>query len=254
MTAALEFRGVTVRYPGASRPAVDELDLTIERGEIVALVGPSGAGKSTMIGLANGLTLPSQGRVEVLGVDTRELGRRRHRSTRARVGTVHQDFALVDSLRVVHNVAAGRLGTWGPWRALRSLLRPRDVEEISQVLHRVGVGDKIWERTANLSGGQKQRVAIARALFQQPVLFLADEPASNLDPTRSKSVLDILVEAAEVDDRALVTSLHDAPLAQSHCQRVIGLAEGRVVFDLPAGEVTEELLVDLYALEDPEGP
>ena len=247
----LRLSAVTVRYTPGGVAAVDNLDLSVGPGERVALVGPSGAGKSSILAVANGLVLPSSGRAEVFGVETTVLSRREHRATRRRIGTVHQDFALVGSLRVLHNVAAGRLGTWGRMRAIRSLIRPTDRDEIHAVLERVGIAEKIWHRTDQLSGGQQQRVAIARLLFQQPDLLLADEPVSSLDPTRSKSVLDVLVEACDAHPgRALVTSIHDAPLAVSHFTRVIGLRDGRTVFDEPTRNVTPEMLDRLYAFED----
>jgi phosphonate transport system ATP-binding protein len=247
----LRLDAVTVRYTPGGIAAVDGLDLSVGPGERVALVGPSGAGKSSILAVANGLVLPSAGTAEVFGVDTTVLSHRDHRATRRRIGTVHQDFALVGSLRVIHNVAAGRLGTWGPLRAIGSLIRPTDRDEIQAVLERVGIPEKLWYRTDQLSGGQQQRVAIARLLFQQPDLLLADEPVSSLDPTRSKSILDVLVEACEADPaRALVTSIHDAPLALSHFTRIVGLRDGKTVFDEPARNVTPEMLDRLYAFED----
>lgn len=216
-------------------------------------MGPSGAGKSTIIALANGLVLPSDGSVHTLGVDSRALGRSAHRTVREQIGTVHQDFALVGPLRVAHNVAAGRLGRWGRLRTLASLIRLAEAHEVAAALDRVGIADKLWERADQLSGGQQQRVAIARVVFQQPRLVLADEPVSNLDPARSKSVLDVLLEVVEEEPgRTLVASLHDADLALSHCQRVVGLRDGRVQWDLPAASVTAEMLADLYAFEDVE--
>lgn len=248
----LSFAGVTVRYGAAGPPAIEGLDLEIGDGERVALVGPSGAGKSTLIGLANGLRLPTEGRVEVFGVDTRELGRRNHRPTRRRVGTVHQGFALVGPLRVAHNVAAGRLGSWGALRALRTLIRPSDSGAIAQVLTEVGIPEKIWDRTDQLSGGQQQRVAIARLLFQGADLMLADEPVSSLDPANSKAMLEVLREVCNAHaGRTLVASLHDAPLALSHCDRVIGLRDGRIEFDAPANSLDETDLAELYAFERP---
>lgn len=250
----LTFRGVTVRYGDNGQTALSGLDLSVEPGEIVALVGPSGAGKSTILGLAAGLVLPSEGSVEVMGIDTEVLGLRRHRSVRAEIGTIHQSFALVGPLRVAHNVAAGRLGRWGWPTALRSLIRPVAVDEIAENLERVGIGDKLWERTDRLSGGQQQRVAIARTLFQRPQLFLADEPCSALDPARADAVMEVLTQAVNGDTsggdrRALITSLHDAPLATRHCHRVVGLRDGIIEFDLPASEVSDALLSELYAIE-----
>jgi len=233
---------------------VRNLDLTVEPGEIVALVGPSGAGKSTVLRLAAGLVLPTAGAVEVLGVDTTTLGRRSHRSVRSRIGSIHQSFALVGPLRVAQNVAAGRLGRWGLVTALRSLVRPGDIDDVRADLDRVGIADKLWERADRLSGGQQQRTAVARLLHQEPDLILADEPCSALDPARADAVLAVLT--AEVrrgigqgSDRALVASLHDAPLAIRHCDRIIGLRAGRVDFDLPAGQVGQQQLGRLYALD-----
>lgn len=251
MTLALDLRGVTVRYRGAPTPAVVGLDLQIPAGERVALVGPSGAGKSTIISLANGLVLPTGGSVHTLGVDTRSLADRRHRDVRRQVGTVFQDFALVGPLRVAHNVAAGRLGEWSRLRALASLFRPREVPQIAAALERVGIADKLWERADQLSGGQQQRVAVARVAFQAPRLLLADEPVSSLDPAWSNLVLEVLVESVEsAPGRTLVTSLHDADLALRHCERIVGLRDGRVHFDLPAASVSAGMLTDLYAFEE----
>lgn len=246
---ALRFHDVSVTYGGAD-PAIDHFDLTIEPGERVALVGPSGAGKSTLIALANGRVQPTMGTVEVLGCDTTDLVQRRHRGTRRRIGTVYQNFALVGPLRVVHNVAAGRLGHWGGLRALRSLVRPVELDAIAASLELVGVADKLWDRVDQLSGGQQQRVAVARALFQEPDLLLADEPVSSLDPALSVAVLDVLGHSrAEAPDRTLLVSLHDPLLAATHADRIIGLRQGRIYFDLPAREVTSAWLADLYAFE-----
>lgn len=246
----LQLSNVTVKYNGGADSAVDSLDLVIDPGERVALVGPSGSGKTTILGLANGTVLPTTGTVRILGVDSSVIDRRKYRSTRCRVATVYQDFALVPSLRVAHNVAAGRLGSWTIMHALMSLVRPAAREEVLEVLHVVGIPEKLWARTDSLSGGQQQRVAIARALFQQPDLLLADEPVSSLDPARSRAILDVLVDAVErAPSRTLVASIHDAPLALSHFDRVVGLQEGKLVFDLPATEVNSERLDALYAIE-----
>lgn len=247
----LDFADVTVQYPNAPSPALRGLNLSIGEGERVALIGPSGAGKSTVLSLATGLALPTSGTVSVLGVDSAELGGRAHRSVRRRIGLVRQDFALVGSLRVAHNVSAGRLGTWSIWTALRSLVRPRDLEEISEALRKVGIADKLWERADQLSGGQQQRTAIARALFQSPDLLVADEPVSALDPARSGAVLEVLTaDAASGSGSSVVASLHDAPLACAHFDRIVALRDGALVFDLKPELVTEEMLEELYRLEE----
>ena len=246
----LELSDVTVRYGRGGAVALDGVSLTVSAGERVALVGPSGAGKTTVLSLANGLVLPTTGTVRVLGVDSRRLGARAERATRRLVGTVPQGNALVGPLRVAQNVAAGRLGRWGALEALRTLVRPRDLDEIVDVLRRVGIADKLWERADRLSGGQQQRVAIARALFQGARLLLADEPVSALDPGRSADVLDVLRRAVDDDPgRALVSSLHDAPLAVAASTRIVALRDGRIVFDLPAADVDGDRLDRLYEIE-----
>ena len=252
----IAFDGVTVRYSSGGGPAIDDLTLRIGAGERVALVGPSGAGKSTVLRLAAGLTLPTSGEVRILGVNSAELGRRTHRPLRRRIGIISQDFSLIGPLRVASNVAAGRLGTASWLRAVRSLVRPGPIEEISAALDAVGIADKVWDRADQLSGGQQQRTAIARALFQQPDLLLADEPVSSLDPARSDAVMGVLAEShLAADDhpaerRALVASMHDAPLALRHCDRIVALHSGRIRFDLPSSEVTDAMLTDLYLIDD----
>lgn len=217
-------------------------------GERVALVGPSGAGKSTALGLGAGLVLPTSGAVHVLGVDSVELGRRVHRSHRSRIGIVSQDFSLIGPLRVAQNVASGRLGRWSWLQAMKALVRPGPIEEIVDSLERVGISEKLWERADQLSGGQQQRTAIARVLFQGPDLILADEPVSALDPARSDAVMTELVAAA-AGDKALVVSMHDAPLALRHCDRIVALRDGRIHFDLPSADVTDTMLDTLYAFD-----
>lgn len=247
----LSFSDVVVRYNGAQEAALRNFDLEVDAGERVALIGPSGAGKSTVLALANGLVLPTTGTVKVFGVDTVQLGRRSNRATRRRIASVQQQFALVGPLRVAHNVAAGKLGSWTSLQAVRSLIRPAHVSEITASLERMGIAEKLWVRTDQLSGGQQQRTAIARALFQEGDLLLADEPLSALDPARSDAVLGELVAAVSEDpQRTLVTSLHDAPLATKHCDRVVGLRDGVLVFDAKADEVTESMLTELYELDN----
>lgn len=249
-TPLLDIIDVSVRYGPNAALALSNVSLTVHSGERVALIGPSGAGKSTILSLANALVLPTSGRVEIMGVDSVELGARIHRDIRRLVGTIPQGNALVGPLRVAQNVASGRLGRWGPLEALRALVRPREIDEILEVLTQVGIPEKLWDRADQLSGGQQQRVAIARALFQGARLLLADEPVSALDPARSADVLDVLDSAVrDAPDRSLVASLHDAPLALRYCTRIVALRDGRVEFDKPVGEVDQLELDVLYELE-----
>ncbi len=245
--SAVTLRNVRVTY--GSSAALDGIDLEVAEGERVALVGPSGAGKTTILRLCTGSVRPTSGRVEVLGHDLGTVTPDELRDVRRRVGAVYQQLNLVGPLRVVHNVNAGRLGAWSRRRALRSLVRPAQVDVARDALGRVGIADKLYERTDRLSGGEQQRVALARVLVQGPELVLADEPVSSLDPARAEEVMDLLGEVVADRGRTLLVSLHDFGLARRRCDRIVGVRAGRVAFDLPAGEVTDELGVALYRIE-----
>jgi phosphonate transport system ATP-binding protein len=218
------------------------VDLRIERGEHVALIGPSGAGKSTLLGLLNGSLLPTTGTVRVLGNDLARLGPAARRRVQRRIGTVYQQHHLVENLRVIHNVNAGRLGRWSSARALWSLLAwPQEVPAARDALVRVGVGETVWARTGHLSVGQQQRVALARVLVQDPDVILADEPVAALDPERALDVLGLLRDLGGETGKTLVVSLHQVEMARSHFERIVGLRAGRIVFDGPPAELTPPL-------------
>jgi phosphonate transport system ATP-binding protein len=238
-----ELRDVTVRYGGT--PALDAVSLTVRAGERVGLVGASGAGKSTLLGVLNGLVPVDAGTVTVLGCDPAVLRGRELRRHRARIGTVHQHLDLVGPLRVVHNVNAGRLADWSLPRAVWSLLRPQGVPRATGALAAVGLADRVYDRVDTLSGGQRQRVAVARVLVQAPELVLADEPVSALDPAWASQVLDLVTGGGGA--RTVLASLHDVALARRHCSRLVGLSHGRVVFDAPAAEVSDERLHELFS-------
>ncbi|MFB6240895.1 MAG: phosphonate ABC transporter ATP-binding protein [Gemmatimonadota bacterium] len=229
--------------------ALADVDLRVEPGERVGLIGPSGAGKTTLLSLMNATRTPTSGRVRIFGRDPTALSPEGRRRLQGRIGTIHQQFHLVDGLRVIHNVNAGRLGEWSFLRSLWSLLRPRETERARRILERVGIEEKMWERTGDLSGGEKQRVALSRVLAQDPDVILADEPIASLDRENSREVMDLLARLAREEGVTAVISLHEYEYALSHCERVVGLREGRVLFDRPPSEVSEEMVDRLYRLE-----
>ncbi len=243
---AVSLRDVTVNYGG--HVALDGVSLEIPTGQRVALVGPSGAGKTTVLRLCTAGVTPTSGEVRVLGTDLAATGPAELRALRSRIGSVYQQLHLVGALRVVHNVNAGRLGRWSNPRAVWSLIRPVDVADTRDALARVGIADKLFERTDRLSGGEQQRVALARALVQDPELLLADEPVSSLDPARAEEVMDLLTTVAGEGHRTLLVSLHDFDLARRRCDRVVGIRAGRVVFDVAAAEVSDDLGAELYRI------
>lgn len=245
-------RGAGVRF-GATQ-ALAGVDLDVAAGERVAVIGPSGAGKSTLLALLNGSVMPSAGRVRVLGHDLAALRPAERRRLQRRIGTVHQQFHLVGPLRVVHNVNAGRLGHWSTARAMRSLVSPREVAGAAAALERMGIGEKLYARTDTLSGGQQQRVALARVLVQEPAAILGDEPIASLDPARAEEVMGLLTGlTGPATERALVVSLHAVEHALRHCERVVGLRDGGVVFDVATGAVTDAMVGALYRIEQPAG-
>ena len=218
-----------------------DADLEIGTGEHVALIGPSGAGKSTLLRLLNGLREPDEGTAATFGCDFRSAPERERRAVRSRLGTVHQGLHLVDRLAVVHNVSAGTLASRSIWRTALSLVVPQDVAAAHDALDRVGLADRLWERTARLSGGEQQRVAVARVLAQRPDAVLADEPTSSLDRQRGREVLGLLGSAGG-ESTTFMASLHDVELARECFPRIVALLGGRIVYDGPSGEMPPDVL------------
>ncbi len=229
--------------------ALDGVTLCATQGERVAVIGPSGAGKTTLLRLLGASLRPDAGTAFLLGASPWQLGRGPLKHLRARIGTVHQQPPIPPRLRVVSAVLAGRLGQWPAWCALASLVYPFDIGGARAALDQVQLADRLFSRCDRLSGGQLQRVGIARVLYQAPDLLLADEPVSSLDPTLADLALSALVDKATRQGATLVASLHAVDLALKWFPRIVGMRDGRVAFDLPAGEVTAERLHALYASE-----
>jgi phosphonate transport system ATP-binding protein len=226
--------------------ALQDISLQIYPGERVALVGASGAGKSTLLRLLNGSLLPTQGEVWALGHNLKRLSVRQLRQVQQQIGTIYQQFHLVDTLQVIHNVNAGHLGRWSFSKAALSLLYPFDRQAAAKALQRVGIPEKLYARTDRLSGGQQQRVAIARVLVQNPAVILADEPVASLDPELSHDILGLLQDLVQESGKTLVVSLHSVNLAQQYCDRMIGIRNGKIFFDAPAKAVSASTIAELY--------
>ena len=230
-----------------SLTALAPLDIAVRPGERVALAGPSGSGKTTLLHILAGLLPPDRGQ---LFLDSRAIsGLRPGRELSQIVGLVQQQLDLVPQLPVVQNVLAGRLGQWGFIRSLASLFSARERGAAFEALSRLGIADKIDERTSQLSGGEQQRVAIARLMLQAPRIILADEPVSSLDPARAGEILGLLSEMAAGSGRAMVASLHAPGLIKKYFSRVIGLREGILQFDIPVRELTPPVIEALYDLD-----
>lgn len=230
------------------RRALGRVSLEIGRGERVAIIGPSGAGKTTLLRLLATALRPQSGELALLGEAPWQLSRGALRRLRTRIGLMHQAPPLPGRQRVVTAVLAGRLGVWPWWKSLASLLYPADIAGARAALAAFGIDDYLFSHVDRLSGGQLQRAALARLLYQQPELLLADEPVSALDPALSEQSMRALHQGSR-PDATMVVSLHAVDVALRWFPRIIGVREGAIAFDLPASEVTEQVLHDLYGTE-----
>ena len=244
-----QFDSVGLSFEG--KAALDSVSIQIGSGEVVAFVGPSGSGKTSALRMLNGAVRPSTGEVHVdsnclAGMSGKEL-----KQLRTEIGFVHQDLDLIPNLRVAQNVLAGRLGRRSFFGSLRTMIRPSRAEltEVHKILSRVGIPEKIFQRTDRLSGGQRQRVAIARAMYQQARALLIDEPVSSLDPARSRDAIDLLTSLAEEHGLTLVASMHDIELAREFFPRLIGLRHGQVRFDGSPDQIDPSEFEKLYQLD-----
>jgi phosphonate transport system ATP-binding protein len=214
------------------------VDLDFEPASFNVLLGPSGAGKSTLLRCVNLLNMPTGGTVEVQGVGRVNLDRSLQRHHRRATAMIFQQHQLIRRHSALQNVLMGRLGHYHPLRTLLPFSRADKLLALES-LDRVGLIDKALERIDNLSGGQQQRVGIARGLTQQPSIMLADEPVASLDPSTSDKVLSLLQRICREDGLTALVSLHQVELAKKYGDRIVGLAEGRVVFDGTADALDE---------------
>lgn len=221
----IELYHVKKTYPGAQRASLDDVNLSIDKGEFVVLAGASGAGKSTLLRLLFGAEQASSGQVLFLGRNLGRLPARTLPQVRRHIGIVFQDFKLLPQLSALDNVAV----------ALEVQGRPRDevVARSLQALQDVGLVHRLHQSVTALSGGEQQRVAIARALVVKPALLLCDEPTGNLDATRAKEVIELL-ETAHIRGTTVVVATHDPGLLGGGRRRMVMIEEGRVAHDAPA--------------------
>jgi phosphonate transport system ATP-binding protein len=240
------------RHPAASAGAAAALggvSITVERGEQVAIIGPSGAGKTTLLHVLAAALPPSQGQVLLDGAAPWALPRRELQHLRGQLFLAPQVPPLPPRQRVVTAVLAGRLPAQGLAASLRSLFYPDDIAGAHAALAGFDLADKLFERVDRLSGGERQRVGLARALVSPASLWLIDEPLSALDPTRSRQAIGTLVDEAQTRGVTLVGTLHQVDVALERFARIVGLKAGTVAFDLPAAQVTRDMLAELYGSE-----
>ncbi len=222
----IRFEKATVRYPGPGDPALDEMSVDVDKGEFVFLVGPSGSGKSTALRLVLRELRPTAGRVYVAGKEVNRLASWKVPRLRRQIGTVFQDFRLLQTKTVAQNVSFAMEVTG---RSRREIKR-----WVPSTLELVGLTDKADRMPTELSGGEQQRVAIARAMVNKPMILIADEPTGNLDPTTSADITHLL-ERINQQGTTVVMATHDHGIVDQMRKRVVELENGRVVRDEATG-------------------
>ncbi len=243
-------RDVTKTF--GARKALNGVSISVDAGEMVALIGPSGSGKSTLLRSITGLqTIDPGGTIQVFGETVQKDGRTTGavRRARSRLGMIFQQFNLVGRLSLFSNVMLGSLGRLPGWRGFFGVWPQADKDKAMAALHRVGVSDYAAQRANTLSGGQQQRGAIARALVQGAKAILADEPVASLDPVSARKVMELLVELNKRDGLGVIVTLHQVDYAIRYCDRVIALQGGKVVYDGPSTGLDTKRLIDIYGPE-----
>ena len=251
----VELSGVTARHPAAtlqSPAAINNLSLTIQPAEHVAVIGPSGAGKTTLLQIMAAALKPSSGSVQINSQQVWSLSTRALQKIRGQLFYAPQTPPLPPRQRVVTALLAARLPVQSLLTSIKSLIYPGSPEIAADALAQFDLQTKLWDRVDRLSGGERQRVGLARALLAPAGLWLIDEPLSALDPTRSRQAIDTLLRNASDRGVTLITTLHQVDVATSKFPRVIGLRDGQLVFDLPGSAVTKEKLAELYAQHEHE--
>ncbi|MEH7840002.1 phosphonate ABC transporter ATP-binding protein [Rhizobium laguerreae] len=228
------------------KTAVDSVTLAIPQGQMVGVIGRSGAGKSTLLRMINRLQEPSSGTIQFGDVDVTSLRGGDLRRWQRDCAMIFQQFNLVPRLDVLTNVMLGRLNHRSTVANLLGIFGREERIMAIAALERLGIDQTALQAAGTLSGGQQQRVAIARALMQEPKVVLADEPIASLDPLNAKIVMDALRDINEREGITVVTNLHTLDTARSYCERIIGMAAGRVVFDGKPSELTAAAVSEIY--------
>ena len=243
------FDHVSKVYPNGT-VGLDDVDLTIQDGEFVAIIGRSGAGKSTLLRAVNRMHPITAGKLTVNGTDVSGLSGKSLRRFRRGIGMVFQSFNLVTRTTVIRNVLSACVPDMPFWRVLLGTFRKADKLKALECLEKVGILDKAYMRADQLSGGQQQRVALARTLAQDPGIILADEPVAALDPVSARQVMQDFVRVNREMGITILLNIHHVELALEYADRVIGIRAGKIVYDGPSSQVDQGVLDAIYGERD----
>jgi phosphonate transport system ATP-binding protein len=230
--------------------AVNGISLEINEGEIIGIIGRSGAGKSTLLRMINRLIEPSEGSIEFNDINITLLKGKALRKWRSECAMIFQQFNLVERIDVLTNVLIGSLGRNYNFLNLIGIFSKKEKINALKNLDRFDLSEKALQKAGTLSGGQQQRVAIARALMQKPKILLADEPISSLDPKNAQRVMDDMLKINKEDGITIICNLHSLDVAKKYCDRLIGLSDGKVVFDGAPDDLTTEISKELYDIDN----
>jgi phosphonate transport system ATP-binding protein len=244
----ISFKNVSKTYPNGTK-ALRNVSLDIKQGEFVAIIGLSGAGKSTLIKLINKMIETTEGELSVNNLNVISLKGKRLRQFRRNIGMVFQSFNLINRTSVINNVLAARVADMNPLMGLIGMYSKHDKMLALESLHKVGILEKAYIRADQLSGGQQQRVALARTLAQNPSIILADEPVASLDPITANQIMKDFERINKSENITVVVNMHHVDLALKYANRVIGINNGEIIYDGPAGNITEDLLKKIYGRE-----
>lgn len=244
----LALNNLTKRF--GSKTAVDAVNVEIDKPCMLGIIGRSGAGKSTVLRMLNRLADATEGEILFEGRDIAQLTGAAKREWQSNCAMIFQQFNLVPRMDVVSNVLHGTLNRRSTFATMFNLFPREDIHKAIDILDRLGIAEHAPKRAEALSGGQQQRVAIARALMQNPKIVLADEPIASLDPMNAQLVMQDLRRIHEEDGRLVIANLHTLDTARRYCDRVIGMREGRVVFDGLPEQLTTEMAREIYGADD----
>jgi len=232
-----------------SKAAVDNISFTLDRPGFLGIIGRSGAGKSTLLRMMNRLTDATGGAINFEGRNVLDLKGAGMRAWQSQCAMIFQQFNLVPRMDVASNVMHGQLNRRSTLATMFNLWSEADIRRALEILDRLGIAEQAPKRAEALSGGQQQRVAIARALMQDPKIILADEPIASLDPMNAQIVMDALRRIHEEDGRMVIANLHTLDTARRYCDRVIGMRDGRIVFDGTPDQLTTGAARDIYGAD-----
>ena len=238
----LEINNLKKTFENGS-PALKGVDLKINKGEFVSILGHSGSGKTTVLRTINGLETSTGGEIYF---DNKKINNNNISEVQKKTGMIFQEFNLVNNLSAINNVLTGLLNSSNKFLSLFYLFSKEQKIEALRSLETVGLLEKSHNRSDELSGGQRQRVGIARAIIKKPLLLLADEPVASLDPKSSNLILSLLKKINQEFGTTILCNLHQVDLAKKYSDRVVGLIDGKIIFDEKSNNINESYLKKIY--------